>query len=541
MQQDTKNTGVIAGESTEDVITEATVKSLTSSGKYKKTTASGGQRLGKNKAKSKGTASQRTAPGDVQVASNDAQKSVSNPATKNDLIERIKSMPDKMLPAFIKPYVEIMVNKFGIDTREKAANFLGQISGESIRGLAEYVYYTSETDLRAAFGGKVNKGDVKNFLFDTSNLSNYGFGIPPWSINGLNDVYYGSRTGNMNGNRFNGISIAQNPKQNVKKGEKPNDFHTNPGFYKGSPEGYAYRGHGLIQITGKTQYEKMNEYFGVNGTYEKNNVDFLKNPEMVSEDSKFALLSSLMWWSDHKGVHINKVSLATTKTITTGVRGRSEGYQYRHKNTERYYYYLIHGKDALQDIDVSGLPTPKGFVVGRLKTPGDVSPVLSQAERNSLFGRIEYVPSGGDSILITNNFAQNIKMVDIPQLNKFGGQNRMNGMRFHYKCEQQLQGLWREWEQLGLLDNILSFNGSYVPRFVRGTTGSRRPLSAHAWGTAFDINASYNLLGQTPPFVGQPGSVRLLVKSAIKWGFYWGGWWPGRPDGMHFEVSRLDY
>lgn len=535
-EQDQQNRGAIAGENIEDdIITGATVKSARNTSPTSKTTRRGGARLGKNKTKSKGIASQKTAPGDVQVAASDRLKSVSNPATKNDLIDRIKSMPDKMLPSFVKPYVDIMVNKFGIDTREKAANFLGQISAESIRGNAEYVYYTSAKTLKGVFGDRVKSPDVGNFVFSDKKLSNFGFGIPPWSLNGLNDSYYGSRKSNENGNVFNRVSSAQNPKQNVKPGTKPDNFQTNPGFYKGSPDGYAYRGHGLIQITGRVQYEKMNEYFGINGKFDKNNVDFLKNPELVSENQKFAFLSALMWWQEHRGVHINQVSLSTTKTITAAVRGSSGGYQYRHKNVERYYYYLVHGKEGEQD--VAGTPTPKGFVEGKLRTRADVSPILSQQDKISILGRIEYAQSVGDNINITNDFIRNIKFVEIPQLQKFD----LTGMRFHYKGEEQLKGLWNEWENLGLMGNILTFNGSFVPRFVRGTSGRNRPISAHAWGIAFDINASYNGLGQTPPMVGQNGSVRLLVKSAIKWGFYWGGWWPGRPDGMHFEISRFDY
>lgn len=536
-EQDQQDGQIIAGENREDdVITGATVRTERTSTPSRGNTRSGGQRLGANKTKSKGRSSQQTAPADVQVAATDKLKSVSNPATKNDLIERIKKMPDRMLPSFVKPYVDVMVTKFGIDTREKAANFLGQISAESIRGSAEYVYYTSKKNLRDVFTSRVTKKDESEFVFDEKKLGNFGFGITPWSINGLQDTYYGSRQTNQNGNQFNRISSAQNPKQNVSAGTKPNDFQTNPGFYRGSPDGYAYRGHGVIQITGKVQYEKMNEYFGTNGKFDKNNVDFLKNPELVAENPKFAFLSALMWWYEHRGVHINQVSLSTTKTITGVVRGNSGGYQYRHKNVERYYYYLVYGKEGTSG-DVTGTPTPNGFVEGKLKTRADVTPILSQYEKNSIFGRIEYSPSTGDNITITNNYVQNIKFVEIPQMRNLGA----GGMRFHYKGENQLRGLWREWEQLGLLGNILTFNGSFVPRFVRGTTGRNRPLSAHAWGIAFDINASTNGLGQNPPMVGQTGSVRLLIKSAIKWGFYWGGWWPGRPDGMHFEISRLDY
>lgn len=537
-QEQDKNTDVIAGEPLdEDIITGAVVKSARNGGRTIFETRSGGERFKKNKARNKGISSQQTAPGDVYVSAQDKLKSVSNPATKKDLINRIKQMPDRMLPQFIKPYADLMVNRFGIDTREKVANFLGQVSAESIRGTTEYVYYTSEKTLRKTFGGRVRKEDPKNFLYKESNLSNYGFGITPWSVNGMNDAYYGSRSGPTNGNTFNKISQAVNPKQNVQKGVPPPNGQIDPGFYKGSPDGYAYRGHGVIQITGKVQYQKMNEMFGQNGSFEKNNVDFLKNPEIVSENPKFAFLSALMWWQNHKGVYINNVSMSTTKTITAAVRGNSSGYQYRHKNVERYFHFLVYGNVGLET-DNSGTVIPKGFKYGKLKTRADV-PQLSKQEKESLFGKIAYRPTGGDYIQITNDFERNnIKFVTIPQLKKFG----LEGTKFHVKGENQLKGLWNEWEQLGLLNTVITFSPkAFSPRFVRNTRGGNRPLSSHAWGIAFDINMAWNDMGRTPALPGRTGSVRQLVASAIKWGFFWGGWWTSTPDGMHFEISRLDY
>ena len=95
--------------------------------------------------------------------------------------------------------------------------------------------------------------------------------------------------------------------------------------------------------------------------------------------------------------------------------------------------------------------------------------------------------------------------------------------------------LWKDWEAADLLHLVLTWEGSFVPRFVRG---SRTTLSNHAFGSAFDINAPWNGLGIVPPLVGQKGSVRELVLLAHKYGFYWGGHF-NRKDGMHFEVAFL--
>ena len=138
-QDQNQNRGVIAGEpprTEPDIITGGVVKSARNGGKIIAGKAPTGTRLKKNKSKNKGVASQQTGPGDVMASAQDKQRSLASPATKQDLINRIKYMPDEMLPQFINLYVELMVNTFGIDTRENAANFFGQITAESLRGVS---------------------------------------------------------------------------------------------------------------------------------------------------------------------------------------------------------------------------------------------------------------------------------------------------------------------------------------------------------------------------------------------------------------------
>lgn len=109
-------------------------------------------------------------------------------------------------------------------------------------------------------------------------------------------------------------------------------------------------------------------------------------------------------------------------------------------------------------------------------------------------------------------------------------------MRFHKKAVEQLKALWAAWEEAGVLHRVLTYEGSYSPRFIRG---SRETLSNHAYGSAFDINYQWNRLGAVPALEGQEGSVRELVDIANEHGFFWGGHFRGRADGMHFEVAKL--
>lgn len=159
---------------------------------------------------------------------------------------------------------------------------------------------------------------------------------------------------------------------------------------------------------------------------------------------------------------------------------------------------------------------------------------LSQSLAEKLYGKIEYTPRGsGDGIIITNNFERdNIITITIPQLAKIQ-HPRSTSQKCHRLAANNIIALWQEWENQGLLSRIITFNGLYNPRFVRG---SKTSLSPHAFGAAFDINTKYNGLFKTPPAVDEKGSVRELVPSALKLGFFWGGYYKKRKDGMHFEV-----
>lgn len=108
-------------------------------------------------------------------------------------------------------------------------------------------------------------------------------------------------------------------------------------------------------------------------------------------------------------------------------------------------------------------------------------------------------------------------------------------VRVHRKIAGMFARFLELVEACGLTSSILTFDGAYSDRTVRGSSTTR---STHAWGAAFDINAAWNGLGSEPASWGKPGSVRAIVGIAQKCGFAWGGHFR-RPDGMHFEPYRL--
>ena len=163
-------------------------------------------------------------------------------------------------------------------------------------------------------------------------------------------------------------------------------------------------------------------------------------------------------------------------------------------------------------------------------------PIVSDAKKQSIFGPFTYVhkplPGEQEHIEIKGTWQKdNIIKVSVPQLRVFGGQH----LWFHRLAATQIQNLWKDWEDAGLMHLPLTWGGTFNPRFIRG---SRTTLSNHAFGTAFDINMAWNGLGAQPALTGHKGSVRELVEIANQNGFYWGGHF-SRRDGMHFEVAEL--
>jgi len=172
--------------------------------------------------------------------------------------------------------------------------------------------------------------------------------------------------------------------------------------------------------------------------------------------------------------------------------------------------------------------------------PTLLRPLVGNQDRTKIFGSFQFVsaPRKGnpEAIKIIDGWdLQNIKKVEIPQLIGVSDAPHDGNVYFHEKVSEQVQVLFKAWEDADLLDHVLTWGGSYVPRFVRG---SRTTLSNHAFGSAFDINAAWNACGVRPALKGRRGCVRELVSLANEHGFYWGGHYSHRPDGMHFELAE---
>ena len=202
------------------------------------------------------------------------------------------------------------------------------------------------------------------------------------------------------------------------------------------------------------------------------------------------------------------------------------------------------GNVTLGRMLAEGLSLELPFLSPSQPAPGEVpkpdfAPISSNDARAAVFGKFPFtpapVPGNPEGIAIGGGWeAENIALFQVPQLKKSGASTTGN-VRFHRKAKAQLLALWAAWEKAGLLHLVKTWEGAYMPRFVRG---SRVTLSNHAFGSAFDINYAWNRLGHVPARSGTEGSVRELVPLAHEHGFYWGGHF-GRADGMHFEIAKL--
>lgn len=168
-------------------------------------------------------------------------------------------------------------------------------------------------------------------------------------------------------------------------------------------------------------------------------------------------------------------------------------------------------------------------------------PLVGTAARQQIFGRFSFVPApqpdNKEAIRITDDWeSENIVKVVIPQLPGIKGAPSSGTVRFHRLAARQLQQLFKAWSKARLLNRVVTWDGSFVARFIRG---SNTVLSNHAFGSAFDINAALNPLGAEPAFPGKAGCVYDLVRIAHDHGFYWGGHFASRRDGMHFEVAEV--
>jgi hypothetical protein len=186
------------------------------------------------------------------------------------------------------------------------------------------------------------------------------------------------------------------------------------------------------------------------------------------------------------------------------------------------------------------------------RRPGATLPQPTATISAGLFGTFPFVrepvPNNPEHIRITNDWAtRNIVTITVPQLvgvpvptGQASAVLSRGKLTCHKLVKDKIPALFAAWDEAGLINRILTFDGSFEARLKRGRrVATLANLSNHSFGATFDINAALNPMGHTPALMGSRGCVRELVAIANDLGFYWGGHFGQPPDGMHFEVSKL--
>ncbi len=176
------------------------------------------------------------------------------------------------------PHINTVLPKFGIDTSLRMAHFLAQISHESggLHYIEENLNYSAKA-LRVTF----------RKYFDTLELAQ-AYERQPEKI--ANRVY-ANRMGNGD---------------------------------EASGDGWKYRGRGLIQLTGKENYQHFSKEFGV---------DCVNNPDLIKEP-EWALTSACWFWKKRS---LNKYAdTDDIHMVTKRINGGTNGLLHRQHYLEAY-------------------------------------------------------------------------------------------------------------------------------------------------------------------------------------------------------------
>ena len=151
---------------------------------------------------------------------------------------------------FVQKFKE-KINRLLTSQGEKAIAFMFTSASEA--NLVEVSKEMNNYYNKGRHGHRPNLYEI-SYIFSTAFIEAYHFESPVMLFSYLPEI--GEKS------YFNDYDIEYNPDKAKKLGnDKPGD-------------GFKYRGRGLVQITGKTNYEKFSEIL---------NIDFVKNPDLVCE------------------------------------------------------------------------------------------------------------------------------------------------------------------------------------------------------------------------------------------------------------------
>lgn len=170
------------------------------------------------------------------------------------------------------PHIAASLSAFQISTPLRQAHFLAQTGHESAGFLkVEEGLNYSENALTAMFGKRITAEQARAYGRNAMHPANQKM---------IASIIYANRNGNGDVN---------------------------------SGDGYRYRGRGLIQITGKANYEALVKQLGA---------DVVANPDLLL-GYRFAAMSAAVWWKNHG---LNELADSDDVTrITRVINGGTNG------------------------------------------------------------------------------------------------------------------------------------------------------------------------------------------------------------------------
>ncbi|MEN4761841.1 hypothetical protein ABEG63_16030 [Chryseobacterium sp. C39-AII1] len=180
---------------------------------------------------------------------------------------------DKRIPAYIS-YLNKYMSDFEINKNcYRRANFLGQVAKET-------KFWSYKEDFVHSVGSLIS--NLKNFrtLEGKKYANELGYKKNKSEITKEIEI------------KIANYAYARNPKRfDLGNNECPLNKLNDP-----EEDGYKYRGRGLIQLTGRNNYTKFQEWYNKNRQkLSLPDVDFIKNPDLVFEP-EYIVLSAIYFW-----------------------------------------------------------------------------------------------------------------------------------------------------------------------------------------------------------------------------------------------------
>lgn len=222
-------------------------------------------------------------------------------SSKDDLKKIFPTTSDSKLQKIVDA-INKYGGKLGLDNKEKVQHFLAQAGVES-HNLNAFREYTNYRPARAVevFPGKFNAIGHDNENPNRKNLS---------------DFY---TTGNkyLNAEDFyNWVYADENRSAKTRLGNTE------------SGDGWKYRGRGIIQLTGRENYENFSNWYKDNIN---SNTDILNNPSLLQTDSEIGTVSGMYFFNKAVLSKITVDGNTSINKVTYRVNSKMEGLSDRKK------------------------------------------------------------------------------------------------------------------------------------------------------------------------------------------------------------------